>query len=225
MARYELDRNKINRYAPCMPVRDENRADFADHHLVGSIVTPFFSTLQRIELDMHSNLKLLTSLFVVALAALTLVACSGFGSFSFTEQSNVIIVKGNSLPLADLLPTTIPMEVDLEQELERQDASGARAVYLTELYLEMVDESEEPDFDFLDSLTLRVSSDSHGPDTIAWKDPVGTGQRRVELDVDDSIDIKPHAEEGLRFRTQASGSSPSKDAQFRVFATFRVDVL
>lgn len=162
---------------------------------------------------------------VIALTlALITVACAGIGSFSFTEESDVIVVE--STLVNGLLPTRVPMQIDLEQELQEQDASGAKSVYLTELYFEMTDDTDEDDFSaFLDDIVIEVSSDSHDTKEIAWSDPVPTSEGRLELNVDDDLDIKPHAEEGLRFRTNANGSAPPEDAKFRVYATFRVRVL
>jgi hypothetical protein len=159
------------------------------------------------------------------------LACGGgVGSFTFTEESGVIVIEGSPAllgPLTDLFPSTLPMEIDLEQELEEQDASGARSVHLTQIYFELTDDSDEPSFDFIDRISLEVSaSDADLPRReIAWSDPVPAGVHRFFLGVDESVDLKPYAEAGLRLRTVASGSAPSQDARFRVYATFRVRVL
>ena len=121
------------------------------------------------------------------------------------------------------------MEVDLEEELAEQDASSARSVYLRELYFEMTEDSEKRNFDFLDDITIRVSSRKPGSDLpevdLAWRDPVPEDQDGFALDIDEDLDLKPYAEEGLRLNTRVSGSSPSREARFKVFASFRVRVL
>lgn len=161
-------------------------------------------------------------------------ACADVGSFRFTEESQPITVAGhtdltNGLPLVDLFPAQIPFEINLEQELEEQDASGARAVYLTELYFELTDESTGENFDFLDELRLSVaprdSSSSLLTQQIAVSDPVPQSQNRFHLEVQDDVDLKPYVEEGLRLRTNASGSAPADDVVFKVYATFRVQIL
>lgn len=170
--------------------------------------------------------------FVLLLVFLS--ACAGLGSFSFTEESETITVRGqpsltSNLPLADLFPTSIPLEVNLEQELAEQDASGARSVHLTELYFELTDESSQPDFDFLDRITLTVEprdADSDLPARqLAIRNPIPDGQQQFYLDVNDELNLKSYVEAGLRLRTNVSGSPPSSDATFKVFATFRVRVL
>ena len=172
-----------------------------------------------------------TSPFLVVLVAVStfFFACGEFGAFTFSEESDVITVDGNNTPLADLLPTRIPLEVDLEQELEEQDASGARSVHLNDLYFEMTGDTDEPNFDFMDDITITVASrdsDSDLPEReLAWSDPVPEGEDRFHLDIDEGLDLKPYAEEGLRLRTNASGSAPDDDAKFTVTAEFRVDVM
>lgn len=170
--------------------------------------------------------------FLVSLVAIALVtACAGFGSFTFTEESGVITIEGRSQllgPLTDLFPAEIPLNVDLEQELAEQDASGARSVHLNELYFELVDDSVEENFDFIDEITLEISgAGSSDLETreIAWARPVPEGEARFSFDVDEDFDIKPYAEAGLRLRTRATGSAPRDDARLRVVATFRVRVL
>lgn len=165
---------------------------------------------------------------LVALPAIA-TACSGIGAFSFTEESEPIVIEASPLPFSDLFPAQIPMEMNLEQELEEQDASGARSVTLTELYFETTDDTEQDNFDFVDEVTIEISSqqsDSDLPDeTLAWLDDVPEGESTIFLEVDDEIDLKPYAEEGLRMNTDASGSAPSQDVEFKVFAKFRVDVI
>lgn len=168
-------------------------------------------------------------LLVIALLTGLVLACGDFASFTFTEESDVITIEGSSGLLADLMPTRIPLEVDLEQELEEQDASGAESVHLIDMQFEMTDDTDEPDFDFIDEITITVASrddDSDLPEReLAWSDPVPEGEDQFHLEVDDDLDLKPYAEEGLRLRTQANGTSPDEDAKFQVSAEFRVNVM
>lgn len=168
------------------------------------------------------------SLFALILSGFVLTACGGFGSFSFTEESQVIEVEGKNMfdaALGELFPATIPLTVDLEQRLEEQDASGARAVYLTELEFRMTDDSDEEDFGFLDAIEhIRVDADDQEEQLLAWKDDIPE-EDSFFLDVDDDLDLKPYVESGMDLRTRVSGDQPNNDARFRVYATFRVQVL
>ena len=177
--------------------------------------------------------RTIASLFVLIFGLSTLAlttGCPNFGSFTFTEVSDVIEVEGQNAigsgtPLDDLIDTRVPMEVNLQQELEEQDASSAESVHLIDLYFELEDDSDEEDFDFMDEITITVSSDNHAEAELAWKDPIPDGEERFELERDEDLDLKPYAEDGLRLNTDASGSAPEEDARFRVYAEFRVHVM
>lgn len=184
--------------------------------------TPFIKSI--------ASSRLVLPLFFLFL----LFACGSIGSFHFTEESEEITIQGqtsitNSLPLGDLFPTTIPITVNLEQELAEQDATGARAVYLTELFFELTPESSAENFNFLNEIILTVGPRESSSDLptrrLASSSPVPEGQSQFFLDIEDDLDLKPYIESGMRLRTNASGSAPSSDAVFKVFATFRVQVL
>lgn len=170
------------------------------------------------------NLQHTASFSIVIATAVMLFAGCNVGSFTFTEESNEILVEGKDL-LGQLSPFDIPLEINLEQQLEEQDASGARSVHMIELYFEMTDDTEEPDFDFIDTITIEVDSDSEPKRELAWRDPVPEGQSRFELDIDEELDLKPYAEEGVTMTTSVSGTTPDDDARFKVYATFRVHVV
>lgn len=179
---------------------------------------------------MHRRLLPAPQILLTTTLMIFVMGCESFGSFHFTEESEPIRIQGrsdvlNNGVLADLFPTTIPMEIDLEQQLEEQNATGARGVYLSEIYFELTDDSDAANFDFIDRITIQANSDSHPRRDLAWIDPVPEGEGIFYLDVDDGFDLKPYAEEGLRLRTNAAGSAPSQDVEFRVIARFRVEVL
>jgi hypothetical protein len=172
-------------------------------------------------------------LCVVALlvASLASTGCGDIGSFTFTEDSQEIVVEGSSLGgvLPESALSVFQLNINLEQELEERDADGAKAVYLTDLELQITD-TEEPEgdtdnFDFLNSITIDVAADGLDTRQLAVRDPVPEGQRSVALDVDDDIDLKPYIEEGMSLQTDASGSQPPDDTSLKVVATLRVKVL
>ncbi len=165
------------------------------------------------------------SLLIVVLTAGLITACGNFGSFTFTEESQEIEVEGQSSPLSNLLPTEIPMQVNLQQELERQDASGAQSVHLIDLYFEMTDNTDEEHFDFMNEITITVDADGQSEEELAWNLDIPEGQNRFHLDTDSDLDLKPYVEEGMSLETDVSGSAPDNDARFKVYAEFRVHVL
>ena len=97
----------------------------------------------------HKPLTALASILLLV----TSLACAELGSFRFSEESDVIEVQPSPVggtPLGSLDGLNIPMDVDLEQELEEQSASGARSVRLRRMSFEMEADSEEEHFDFMD---------------------------------------------------------------------------
>ncbi|TXD38525.1 hypothetical protein FRC98_06485 [Lujinxingia vulgaris] len=179
--------------------------------------------------SMSSRALLLLS--AVVLLMLSFSAC-GIAAFTINEESEVIEIQGQSgnlLGLGDLFPTRIPLTVNLEQELQAQDADGAQAVYLTDLTFALEDDSEEPNFDFIDEVTITIESTQSGSDLpsveLAWRNPAPEGATDFSLEIEEGVNLKPYIEEGMRLSSDASGSAPTETARFRVFAEFRVEVL
>ena len=179
---------------------------------------------------MKNSVLIAVVLFVLPFG---LLGCGdGLGSFSFTEESGETVVEGEGA-LGSVLPNgaldVFRLDINLEQELEKRDAKGAKAVYLTDLELQITD-TEQPsgdsdNFDFLDSITIDVAADGQETRQLAVLDPVPEGQTTVALDVDDTIDLKPYIESGMRLETNASGNRPEDDTSLKVVATIRVQVL
>ncbi|RDV38861.1 hypothetical protein DV096_08685 [Bradymonadaceae bacterium TMQ3] len=167
----------------------------------------------------------------LALLLLGLTAC-GIVAFTFTEESDVIEIQGRGdslLGLGNLFPTRIPLSVNLQQELQAQDADGAQAVYLTDLTFALENDSEEPNFDFIDEVTITIESARSGSDLpsveLARRAPAPEDTARFALEIAEGVNLKPYIEEGMRLSSDASGSAPSATARFRVIAEFRVEVL
>ncbi|MGM0558006.1 MAG: hypothetical protein ACQEVA_16595 [Myxococcota bacterium] len=179
-------------------------------------------------------MKTHTLLLGLLTLALTSLGCGGggIGSFTFTEDSQEVTVEGAGT-LGGVLPdealSVFKLNVDLEQELEKRDAKGAKAVYLTDLQMQITDteqpEGDTDNFDFLDAITIDVAADGQETRQLATLDPVPTGQTTITLDVDDGIDLKPYIEAGMNLDTNASGSRPADDTSLKVVATIRVKVL
>ncbi len=169
----------------------------------------------------------IVSILALLTTPLVLTACGGLGSFSFTEESDEIEVEGRdaiTATLGEVFDDEIPLTVNLEQRLEEQDASGARSVHLTELEFRMTDNTEEEDFEFLNSIHIDVDANSQDRRQLATREGIPADDS-FYLDVDDDLDLKPYVEEGMDLLTEVEGSQPDEDAVFRVYATFRVRVL
>ena len=159
-------------------------------------------------------------------AAAALAACAGFGTFVFTEESDEIEVEGDPITggLQELFPVEIPMTVQLEERLEEQNASGARSVHLTEIEFRMEEDSDQEHFGFLSSIDIDVDADGQSREILAWQDDI-PAESSFTLEVNDELDLKPYVEAGMDLFTEVEGSAPARDARFRVYATFEVDVL
>lgn len=164
--------------------------------------------------------------------------CTGVGSFTVTRTTATSVVEGSNSPLMDLLPPTVvpPLELnfDLQAELARQDAKGAKAVYLNGLVLQITDDAIESaddtdNFDFLSRIEFYVESTD--PDSelsrvrIASLDPVPEGKTELVLDTDDDVDLKPYAQEGIVLTTSGRGTVPSDDVSVEGVVTIEVETL
>ena len=169
---------------------------------------------------------------LLALLVTLLAGCGdNLGSFTFDEESQEVVVEGSNVPVD--LPgnalSVFKLNVNLEHELEKRDAKGAKAVYLEALALKITDTevgSDDTDnFDFLDNVTIYVNADGQERKQLAILDPVPEGQQRVSFDVDSSIDLKPYIQEGMNLETEATGNKPEDNVSFKAVTTIRVDVL
>lgn len=185
----------------------------------------------------HPLRRALTLIALIAFALSTAACGDELGSISFTEESGESVVEGSANPLNMLLPAEVfpplRLNINLQQELDAQNATGAKAVNLRALKLKITD-TERPsgdtdDFDFLSKATLYVESTKSGTTLerkqIATIDPVPSGQTEVAFDVDDSVDLKPYIEEGMRLTSSGSGSVPPDNVSLKAEITVRVRLL
>ncbi len=168
-----------------------------------------------------------------------LTSCGGnLGSFTFTEESQEALVMGGGNGLLEQLPTQnllppLSLDINLENELEQQDAGPAQAVYLDALSLDITPTSEPGDdtdnFDFIDSVDVFVESTQNNSSLMRQKiaelKDVPTGQRTVDFTIIEGIDLKPYVEEGVRLTTEGSGEVPPDDTSLKAVVTIRVDLL
>ena len=173
-----------------------------------------------------------------ALLLAPLLACADLGDVTFEEESAEAIVMGSGASLLDALPTQgllppLSLQIDLEEELERQDVGPARAVYLDALSLVITDsarpEGDSDDFDFIDAVDVyvesRLENSSLKPRQIAQLASVPQGQTAVDFDVFEEVDLKPYIEEGVRLTTSGTGRVPADDTSLKALVTIRAELL
>lgn len=176
---------------------------------------------------MMKNSALLKFALTLMLALTPVLAsCAGIGSFSFTEESEETTIQGDQtgLGLGDAFGS-LDLNIDLEEELEARDASGADEVNLTAMTLHVTEDSDGQTFDFLSSLDVVADADGLSERQIATIDDVPEGRSSIDLDVDETVDLKPYIEEGMTLRTEAEGNIPDEDTTVFAEVTIRVDVL
>lgn len=164
------------------------------------------------------------------LAALGLLllhsACSGIGSFTIERQSDEKTVEGSLAgQLGNASPFANPFQfnINLERELEKRDADGAKRVALDDLVFTVTDDSDN--FDFLDTIEVFADADGLDRKRIAWKDPVPEGKKEFSFEVDDGVNLKPYVEKGMKLQSEVEGSRPPEDRSFKAIIRLRIDTL
>jgi hypothetical protein len=176
--------------------------------------------------DPGSMSHYLTQALAVSLvgAALVLGACSGVGDFTFTEKSEPQTIQSSIAgELANL--AGFDFNINLERQLEKRNASGAKAVHLQDVELRVTDDSQGRNLDFLESITFRANSENNDKVRVAWRDPIPDGNSSVMLTTDDNVNLKPYIEEGLTMETSATGNPPEEDTTIQAVLTLEVEVL
>lgn len=165
-------------------------------------------------------------------------SCTGIGSFSVTRDTEEVIVEGTNNPLNDLVGVdVIPamnLDFDLQNELAKQDAKGASGVFLTGLVMTTTDtaratEDDIDQFDFLNRIEFYVESTSPSSTLekklVASLDPVPEGQTELVLETDESVNLKPYAEEGILLTTEGAGTVPDDDVSIVGTVTIEIKTL
>lgn len=176
---------------------------------------------------------------VSTLLIATFFSCNeNFGDITFTEESQEAIVMGSGGGLLDMLPTNnllppLRLEIDLQEELDSQNAGPAKAVYLDALSLTItptaMPEGDTDNFDFIDKVDVFVESTKSGSTLskkqVAVLENVPENQSTVDFTVIEDVDLKPYIEEGVRLTTSGSGEVPPDDTSFKAIVTIRAELL
>jgi hypothetical protein len=174
------------------------------------------------------------SLLTVFVATFLLAACGdgGLASFTITEKSQEVTVEGSALgglPVENPFGEALQLNVDLEQELESRDATGASGVFLQDLDLEITDtampEGDSDDFDFLTSLEVYANADGLDKKLVAIIEDVPEGKQKISLDTKSNVNLKPYVEKGMKLQATAQGSAPDDDTSLQAIAVIRIEVL
>ena len=176
-------------------------------------------------------------LMMIVLIAAFAASCSDVGNFTVEQSTGEVRVEGSNSPINDVLPDNVlpplGLDFDLQSELEERDADGADGVYLDALTLTVTDtakadENDEDNFDFLNSVEFFVESRKQGTELdrvlVGSIDPVPAGREILDVDVDNSINLKPYAQEGMRITTRGNGSVPPDDVTIAGDVVIEVEI-
>lgn len=189
-----------------------------------------FNALWRYNVSRVCRVAALVALITLAFG---LGGCGGDGviTFTVTKDSDEQVVEGSNNPIDDFVPFDSPFSfnINLEQQLQKRDAKGAKRVELRGLKM-LVTETKMPagdtdNFDFLDSIEFYVDSENQERQRLAWLTDVPQGKQTLDLNVDDSINLKPYIEEGMSLKTSAEGTPPDDDTSIKGEVTIWVKAL
>jgi hypothetical protein len=183
---------------------------------------------------MYSKLQRLSLFCVIILSGALLASCGegGLGSFTFTETSQEVTVEGsglNQLPVDNPFGEALNLDIDLDQELNARDATGASGVFLQDLELRITDTEMSGDdtdnFNFLDKLEIHANADGLDKKLVAIIEDVPQDVQSISLNTEDNVNLKPYVEQGMRLEASAEGNVPDDDTSLEAVATIRVEVL
>ncbi len=189
---------------------------------------------------MHTMPTIYHALIALALITLPLGGCvdGDLGSFTFTQESEEVVIQGRAggllqmLPINNLFPP-MDLPINLEAQLEAQDAGPAKAVYLRALHLQITDtaqpEGDTDDFNFVREVRVFVEPTRSGSSLTRRQlahvvDP-GSALTRLDFVVDQNVDLKPYIEQGVRLTTEGRGDSPPDEVSLIAVTTLRVNLL
>lgn len=174
---------------------------------------------------------------VSVLMFLSIIACGDdLTSITFTERSQEAVVMGRSgimLPLPINVIPAMTLNINLQEELDAQNAGAAKAVYLDALELQITDtktpEGDTDNFDFIKKVDVYVESTKSSTQLqkvkIATISDVPQGQTTLSLQTESGVDLKPYIEEGVRLTTSGSGDVPPDDVSLVAVVTLKVQIL
>jgi len=174
---------------------------------------------------------------VSVLMFLSIIACGDdLTSITFTEQSQEAVVMGRAgimLPLPINIIPAMTLNINLQDELDAQNAGAAKAVYLDAIDLKITDtkiaDGDTDNFDFIKKVDVYVESTKSSTQLqkvkIATISEVPKGQTTISLQTESNIDLKPYIEEGVRLTTSGSGDVPPDDVSLVAIVTLKVQIL
>jgi len=169
---------------------------------------------------------------VISLLACTVVSACSIADFDLDEPIPEQTVPGTPIPgpLASLFP--IPINLDLESQIQQHETGPIDGVTLSALSLTITatdrPSGDTDDWSFVDSIDVFVESTKSGTTLpkvkIASVSSPGAVQT-MTFDVDGGVNLKPYIEEGSQVDSSGTGTAPNDDVSYDGDSTFTVHPL
>lgn len=165
-----------------------------------------------------------------ALVIVLLAGC-GITDFDITQPLPEQRVQGNPLPgpLAMLFP--IPLDLDLQAEIEKRDSGPIDSITMKSLKLEMtataMASGDTDDWSFVESIRVYVKSSRSGSSLPRVEIASVTAPGAVttlEFDVE-GVNLKPYVDEGSVVESEGMATAPMDDITYAGEAVFTVHPL
>jgi hypothetical protein len=147
----------------------------------------------------------------LAVAGLALGGC-GLVGFDVEQKIPPQEVQGSLLGEVLPLSFAFPLSIDIESQTKAQGTGPASSAALKSLELVII----SPDgatFEFLDSITIKVSADGLEQKLVAKLDDV-PAQPRIALTVVPGVDLLPYIRKGAQLTASATGRLPRQTVRF-----------
>lgn len=157
--------------------------------------------------------------------ALPLMLAIGCGLVSFDVEQPIPEQTVQGSPLGTLLPAglfSFPLDIDLEASTKAQGTGPAQSAELKAISLAITAPAGET-FDFLDTLTIKVSASGQPEREVARLGNVPP-QANISLEVVPGVDLLPYIKAGSTLKAEASGSMPRQTVRFNGKVVVRVKV-
>ena len=172
----------------------------------------------------------LTALVISTAMLVVGPGCTEFGSFKFTHESETTTVPGTvAAPLLGPL-SSLTFDFNLEQQLQKRDVKAAKGVYLNGLTLEISpkeeSENDKDNFNFIEDIYFIANAEGKERKQIArFEDIPDNDLRRLELQTNSGVNLKPYIEQGLTLETDGESAAPEDDTAVKGIITLEVEIL
>jgi hypothetical protein len=152
----------------------------------------------------------------LVLASSLLFVGIGCGLLKFDLDQDIPAQTIQGSPLGSLLPASlfaIPLTIDVDGSAKARGAGVATSAYLKALGFTVTMPAGD-NFDFLDSVSIKLSAPGQTEKVIATLSPVPKGSTTIQLSPAPNVDLLPYLKAGPTMTASAGGHLPPHDVTF-----------